>query len=126
MTEFKPRNDYILVLPDEAERMKGSLYIPEGYARPQTRGTVMAVGPGYLLADGSRSEMDLKPDDRVEFHTMPGQPIVDLDGDPHLVLKETEILGIITGEPEAEMDIPDEDDDEDEDEDAGAPQLAVG
>jgi chaperonin GroES len=124
MTELKPRNDYILVLPDEAAKMKGSLYVPQGYARPQTRGTVMAVGPGYLLADGTRSEMDLKPDDRVEFHMVPGQPIVDLDGEPHLVLKETEVLGILTGEPEAEMIDPDEDEDEDTDE--GAPQLAVG
>lgn len=120
MTEFQPRNDYILVLPDEAETMRGKLYLPANYMKPQTRGTVMAAGPGYLLADGTRSEMDLKEGDRVEFHAVPGQPIIELDGEPHLVLKETEVLGIITGEPEAELEMPDDD------EDAGAPQLAAG
>lgn len=119
MTQFHPRNDHILVLPDESERMKGSLYVPESYARPQTRGTVVAVGPGYLLADGSRADMDLEQDDRVEFRLVPGMPVIMLDGEAYMVLKEADIVGKVTDEP-VEMMMPDAD------VDAGAPMLATG
>jgi chaperonin GroES len=118
MTTFTPRNDNVLVLPDEAETMKGKLYIPESAVQRITRGTVVAVGPGYLLADGTRSEMDLKEGMRVEFHAQPGHPIIDLDEDdgPYCVFKEVEIIGIITDEPAAEMVMPEGDAEEDADE----------
>lgn len=122
MTDFHPRNDYVLVIPDESERMKGKLYLPESAVKRPTRGTVVAVGPGYLLADGTRSAMDLKPDDRVEFVMQHGQPFVDLDGEPHLVFKEVEVLGTLTGEPDPEMLDPDADADADDTGDDAEPE----
>jgi chaperonin GroES len=106
MTTFHPRNDNVLVLPDDAKTMQGYLYLPPTAAQP-TRGTVIAVGPGYLLADGTRSDVELTPGDRIEFQVPQGHPIVDVDGQAHFVLKEIDIIAVVTDEPPAEVCMPD-------------------
>jgi len=119
--EFHARNDNVLILPDEAESMRGSLYIPASAMKTITRGTVVDVGPGYVLADGTRGKLDLNIGDRVEFYAHPGQPIVELGGVPHLCMREIEVLGTLTGEPVGEM-LPPPGEPADTD-DAGAPDL---
>jgi chaperonin GroES len=108
MTKLHPRNNHVLLLPDEGEKMKGKLYIPESAVVIPTRGTIMAVGPGYLLADGTRSEMDLREGDRVEFHAGPGHPIREIDGEVYFILREDEVICKVTDEPIPEMAMPDE------------------
>ena len=126
MTKFQPRNDNVLISIDEPETMRGKLYIPANAVKIPTRGVVAAVGPGYLLADGSRSEMDLKEGDRVEFYSQPGQPIVDLDEeDLYMVFKEVDIIGVITDEPVPEMAMPGDDDDDDDEAESEPVLVAV-
>jgi len=106
MTTLLPRNNHVLILPDEGEAMRGKLFIPESAVKIPTRGTVVAVGPGYLLEDGTRGKMDLEVDDRVEFHAGPGHPIREVEGMMHFILKEEEVIAKVIGEPPAEMALP--------------------
>lgn len=99
MTSFQPRNDLVLIQPDEAAKMRGRLHVPSAYVHVPTRGTVIAVGPGYLLADGTRAAPDLGVGDRVEFALQPGDAIRMLDGCEHFLLKETQVLAIVADEP---------------------------
>ncbi len=100
MTNIKPRNDNVLVLPDGADTMKGKLWIPDSASKAVTRGTIVATGPGYLLEDGKRQPLDLEEGDRVEFHLMGGEHLIQLGAeDPHVILKEIQVLAVIENEP---------------------------
>lgn len=134
MTSLRPRNDFVLIQPDQAERMRGVLFVPASSIHMPERGTVIACGPGYLLQDGTRADLNLKEGDRVEFVLQPGRfkpvqlelgaealesnrlasesakladvPYLDKVSDQYYLIKEDDIWAVVLDEPAPEMMLP--------------------
>jgi chaperonin GroES len=93
----KPLEDRVLVKPAEAETKTASgLYLPEAAKEKPVRGTVVATGPGKLLDNGKRAEMSVRSGDTVVYGKYAGTE-VEIKGVKHLILRETELLGVIEG-----------------------------
>ena len=91
----KPLEDRILVKPIEAEEKTASgLYLPESAKEKPIRGTVVTTGPGKLLDNGKRAHLSVKKGDTVVYSKYAGTEI-ELKGAKHLILRETELLGVI-------------------------------
>lgn len=91
----KPLEDRILVRPIEAESMTASgIYLPEAAKERPIQGTVVAVGPGARLENGKRAAMSVSKGDTVVYSRYAGSEI-ELKGEKHLLLRESELLGII-------------------------------
>ncbi len=93
----KPLEDRVLVKPIEAETKTASgIYLPETAKEKPVRGTVVATGPGKLLENGKRAQMTVKNGDTVVYGKYAGTE-VEIKGNKHLILRETELLGVIEG-----------------------------
>jgi chaperonin GroES len=93
----KPLEDRVLVKPIEPDTKTASgLYLPEGSKEKPIQGEVVAVGPGKLLDNGKRATLSVNKGDRVVYGKYAGSE-VEIKGDKHLILRETELLGIIDG-----------------------------
>ncbi|MCH7790728.1 MAG: co-chaperone GroES [Planctomycetes bacterium] len=93
----KPLEDRVLVKPVEAESMTESgIYLPEAAKEKPVKGKVVAVGPGKRLDNGKRADLSVKKGDTVVYGKYAGTE-VEIKGDKHLILRETELLGIIVG-----------------------------
>lgn len=94
---IKPLEDRVLVKPIEAEQMTESgIYLPEGAKEKPIQGKVTALGPGKLMDNGKRAKLSVKKGDRVLYGKYAGTE-VEIKGDKHLILRETELLGVIEG-----------------------------
>jgi chaperonin GroES len=94
---YRPLDDRILIKPTEAEeRTASGIFLPEGAKEKPMTGTVVAVGPGKLSDDGSRSEPVVKKGDKVVYGKYAGTE-VEIDGDAHMIVKESELLAIVEG-----------------------------
>jgi chaperonin GroES len=92
---FTPLHDRVLVRRVESdEKTKGGLIIPDSAKEKPAEGEVVAVGAGARDEDGDRIAMDVKVGDRILFGKWSGTEI-NLDGEELLIMKETDILGII-------------------------------
>jgi len=90
----KPLEDRVLVKPVEQESMTSAgLYLPESSKEKPIQGTVVAVGPGKVLENGNRADMSVGLGDRVVYSQYGGTE-VDIDGVEHLILRESELLGV--------------------------------
>ncbi len=76
---------------EEAEQMRGGLYIPDTAKEKPQEGEVVAVGPGKLDEDGDRTPMEVKAGDRVLYGKYSGTE-VKIDGEDFLILRESDIL----------------------------------
>lgn len=95
-TTIKPLEDRILVLPDTAEDKTASgIYLPEAAKEKPQTGKVIAVGPGKLTDTGERGKLSVKAGDTVMFGKYGGSEI-DIDGVEHKILRESELLGLLT------------------------------
>ncbi len=93
----KPLEDRVLVKPIEKEaRTESGLYLPESSKERPIQGEVVAVGPGKLLDNGKRATLSVSVGDRVVYGKYAGSE-VEIKGDKHLILRETELLGVIGG-----------------------------
>lgn len=93
----KPLEDRVLVKPIESESKTASgLYLPETAKEKPVRGEVIAVGPGKRLDNGKRAEMSVKEGDQVVYGKYAGTE-VEIEGVKHLILRESELLGVIGG-----------------------------
>jgi chaperonin GroES len=93
----KPLEDRVLVKPIEPDTKTASgLYLPEGSKEKPIQGEVVAVGPGKLLDNGKRATLSVNKGDRVVYGKYAGSE-VEIKGDKHLILRETELLGVIDG-----------------------------
>lgn len=93
----KPLEDRVLVKPIEKENVTESgLYLPESSKERPIQGEVVAVGPGKQLDNGGRATLSVKNGDRVVYGKYAGTE-VEIKGDKHLILRETELLGVING-----------------------------
>ncbi len=93
----KPLEDRVLVKPIEAEnRTASGLYLPESAKERPIQGRVIATGPGRQLDNGQRADMSVKKGDTVVFGKYAGTE-VEIKGDKHLILRESELLGLLEG-----------------------------
>ncbi len=91
----KPLEDRVLVKPIEPEAKTASgLYLPEGSKERPIQGEVVATGPGKLLDNGKRAQLSVKKGDRVVYGKYAGSE-VEIKGVKHLILRETELLGVV-------------------------------
>ena len=101
---LKPLNDHLVVKPREKKQQtKGGLYLPDtGGEKRQNTGKVIAVGRGRVLEDGSIYPLDIKEGDRIVFSKYSGDEIKVAD-EKFLILKESDILGVLTTDREIEL-----------------------
>jgi chaperonin GroES len=95
-TTFTPLHDRILVRRVEEEQKTSSgLYIPESAKEKPQEGEVISVGKGKSNDEGKVFPLDVKAGDRVLFGKYSGTEIK-LDGDEFLIMREEEVLGILS------------------------------
>ena len=93
--KIRPLHDRVIVKRNEGEqKTKGGLYIPDTAKEKPIEGTILAVGNGKILEDGSVRKLEVKEGDRVLFGKYSGTE-VKIEGEEHLILREDDILGVI-------------------------------
>lgn len=93
---LKPLSDRVVVRRVDSEAVTaGGIVIPDAAAEKADQGTVLAVGPGKRNEKGEVIALDVAAGDRIIFGKFSGQN-VKIDGEELLILKEEEILGVIT------------------------------
>ena len=92
---LKPLGDRVVIKPRKAEeKTKGGIFLPETATKEKPLlGTVVAVGAGKIVDDGSRASMEVKVDDVVIFSKYAGTEIK-LEGEDYLIMREDDILAI--------------------------------
>jgi chaperonin GroES len=97
--KFRPLHDRVVVRRvEEDTKTKGGIIIPDTAQEKPMQGEVIAVGPGGRDESGKLIPIDLKPGDHVLFGKWSGTE-VKLDGEELLIMKESDIMGIIEGRP---------------------------
>jgi chaperonin GroES len=92
---IRPLHDRVVVRRIEEEaRTPGGVIIPDTAKEKPMQGEVVAVGPGARDEDGNRIPMDVKAGDRILFGKWSGTE-VKLGGEELLIMKETDIMGIL-------------------------------
>ena len=95
-TTLHPLHDRILVQRiDEGEIRRGGLIIPDSAKEKPQEGKVLAVGQGTVAEDGKKTPLDVKAGDRVLFGKYSGSEVT-LDGQEYLIMKEEDVLGILS------------------------------
>jgi chaperonin GroES len=95
-TSLKPLGDRVIVKAREKEEMtRSGIVLPDTASEKPQEGSVLAVGPGRVLDNGKRVEMDVKTGDKVLFAKYAGTE-VKLDGEDYLVIREADLLAIVT------------------------------
>ncbi|HSW31534.1 MAG TPA: co-chaperone GroES [Longimicrobiales bacterium] len=94
-SRIQPLADRVVVKAmEEAEQMRGGLYIPDTAKEKPSQGHVVAVGPGKLSEEGKRLAPDVKVGDKVLYGKYSGTDIT-LDGEEFLILRESDVLAIV-------------------------------
>jgi chaperonin GroES len=94
-TKFRPLHDRVVVKRIDAEaKTKGGIIIPDTAKEKPSQGEIVAVGPGARDEGGKIVPLDVKAGDRVLFGKWSGTEVV-LDGDELLIMKESDIMGIL-------------------------------
>ncbi len=92
---FTPLHDRVLVRRVESdEKTSGGLIIPDSAKEKPAEGEVVSVGAGARDDDGDRIAMDVKEGDRILFGKWSGTE-VSIDGEELLIMKESDIMGIM-------------------------------
>ena len=92
---FRPLHDRVLVRRVEAEeKTAGGIIIPDSAKEKPAEGEIVSVGSGARSDDGKVTPLDVKAGDRVLFGKWSGTE-VKVDGEDLLIMKESDILGII-------------------------------
>lgn len=93
--KFRPLHDRVLVKRlDAEEKTAGGIIIPDTAKEKPMQGEVIAVGSGVRGEDGKVVALDVKAGDRILFGKWSGTE-VKIDGDELLIMKESDILGIL-------------------------------
>lgn len=94
---FRPLHDRVVVRrTDDEQTTAGGIIIPDTVTEKPQQGEVIAVGPGARGEDNERLPLDVKPGDRVLFGKWSGTE-VKVDGEELLIMKESDIFGVIEG-----------------------------
>jgi chaperonin GroES len=99
--KFRPLHDRVIVRRLNAEeKTRGGIIIPDTAQEKPMEGEVIAAGPGARNEAGAIVALDVKAGDRILFGKWSGTE-VKLDGEELLIMKESDIMGIIEGAPAA-------------------------
>ncbi|HHO52190.1 MAG TPA: co-chaperone GroES [Deltaproteobacteria bacterium] len=97
MANFRPLYDRVLVKRLESEQKSaGGLFIPETAKEKPQQAEVIAVGTGRLTDSNETVALIVKPGDKILFGKYAGDEIK-LDGEEHIILRESDILAIVEG-----------------------------
>jgi chaperonin GroES len=97
MASFRPLHDRVVVRRLNAEeKTAGGIIIPDTAKEKPMEGEIVAVGPGARDERGEIQPLDVKPGDRVLFGKWSGTE-VKIDGEELLIMKESDIMGVIEG-----------------------------
>ena len=95
-TNITPLHDRVIVKRiEEGEQIRGGIIIPDSAKEKPQEGEVIAAGAGKYKEDGTRQPLDVKAGDRILFGKYTSSEIK-IDGEELLIMREDEILGIIT------------------------------
>ena len=99
--KFRPLHDRVLVRRiEQQEKTAGGIIIPDTAKEKPQEGEVIAAGSGTKTEDGKLLPLDVKAGDRILFGKWSGTE-VRVDGEDLLIMKESDILGIVEGTPAA-------------------------
>ena len=94
--KIRPLGGKVLVKRLEAEQVtSGGIVLPDSAKEKPQRGTVLALGDGKLLDDGSRAKFQVKKGNKVLFASYGGTEIK-VDGEEYLLMDESDVLAILT------------------------------
>ncbi len=97
--KLRPLGDRVVVQPSAREEMtKSGIVIPDTAKEKPQEGRILAVGPGRVLDDGKREQMDLKKGDMVLYAKYGGTEFK-LDGEDLLIVSQKDILAIVESRP---------------------------
>ena len=92
---FRPLHDRVLVRRiEESEKTSGGIIIPDTAKEKPQQGEVLAVGNGAIGDDNERIALEVKAGDKILFGKWSGSEVT-IDGEELLIMKESDILGII-------------------------------
>jgi chaperonin GroES len=92
---FRPLHDRVLVKRlDNEEKTAGGIIIPDSAQEKPSRGKIISIGAGSKAEDGTVTPLDVKVGDQILFGKWGGTE-VKIDGDDLLIMKESDIMGII-------------------------------
>jgi len=95
--KFRPLHDRVLVRRvEQEEKTAGGIIIPDTAKEKPQEGEIVAAGPGARGEDGKLHPLDVKEGDRVLFGKWSGTE-VKIDGEELLIMKESDIMGVIEG-----------------------------
>ena len=93
--KLQPLGDRVVVERDELEEItSGGIVLPDSAQDKPARGTIVSIGTGKLLDDGTRGEMQVKKGDRILF-TSYAPEVINLDDEEYLLMNESDILAVI-------------------------------
>lgn len=99
--KFRPLHDRVLVRRlDEDERTAGGIIIPDTAKEKPSQGEVLSVGPGARDDSGELVTPDVAVGDRILFGKWSGTEVT-MDGEELLIMKESDIMGIIEDAPKS-------------------------
>ena len=94
--KLKPLHDRVLVKREEQDtKSAGGIIIPDTVQEKPMEGKVIAVGSGARSEDGKVTPLDVKAGDKILFGKWSGTEVT-IDGDELIIMKESDIMGIIT------------------------------
>lgn len=94
--KLKPLHDRVLVKRVEADtKTAGGIIIPDSVQEKPMEGKVIAAGSGAKNEDGKVTPLDVKAGDKILFGKWSGTEVT-IDGDDLIIMKESDILGIIS------------------------------
>ena len=96
-TNITPLHDRVIIrrIEDSTDKTAGGLFIPDTAKEKPQEGEVIAAGEGKYKEDGTRQALDVKAGDRVLFGKY-SRSEIKLDGEEFIIMREDEILGIIS------------------------------
>jgi chaperonin GroES len=93
--KLQPLGDRVVVQRDESEEVTtGGIVLPDSAKDAPARGTVMSVGDGIIMRDGSRVALQLTVGARVIFSSYGGETI-NIDDEEYLLMRESDVLAVI-------------------------------
>ena len=99
--KFRPLHDRVVVRRiEQDEKTAGGIIIPDTAKEKPMEGEIIAAGPGARNENGQLVPLDVKVGDRVLFGKWSGTE-VKLDGEELMIMKESDIMGVIEGKPAA-------------------------
>ena len=94
--KIRPLGEKVLIKRLEAEEMtRGGIVLPDSAKEKPRRGTILSVGDGKVLDDGSRADFQVKKGDVVLFSSYGGTEIK-VDGEEYMLMDESDILAILS------------------------------